>query len=247
MISIQRFLKKKKVSLIITIDCGIRDFKEVERAKKRGMDIILTDHHLPETEVPDAFSVINPKRKGDKYPFKDLAGVGVALKLASALIQKSPKHFENGYEKWLLDLVALGTIADMVPLLGENRTLVKYGLIVLSKTKNKGIRALFEKARVPLKKDIIPSTSQIGFQIAPRINAAGRMDHANVAFELLTTEKKNTAEQIASKLEKKNAQRQRTTEKVVEEIEKRIKPSQTIMKTSLSNAKKILRFHEVYA
>jgi len=216
-------LKEKKTTLVITVDCGIRDIGEVVKAQKWGMDIILTDHHLPDDKIPEAFAVINPKNKKEKYPFKDLAGVAVAFKLAHAIIKKSPKGiFTKGYEKWLLDLVSLGTIADMVPVLGENRTLVKYGLIVLSKTKNKGIKSLFDTARIPLSPNKIPTTQQVSFQIAPRINAAGRMDHANVSFELLTTKKESRALEIAKNLEKKNSQRQRVTEKAVKEVEKRV-------------------------
>jgi len=225
-----RYLKKKKIDLIITVDCGIRDFKEISQTQKWGIDVILTDHHLPNTKIPSAFAVINPKNKREKYPFKNLAGVGVAFKLASALIQKAgKKYFEEGYDKWLLDLVALGTVADMVPLIGENRTLVKYGLIVLSKSKGRGIRSLFETARVPLSKSSIPTTQQISFQIAPRINAAGRMDHANISFELLTSNSKKETAEIAQKLEKKNGKRQRVTDKIVGEIEGKIKPSQKII------------------
>ena len=216
-------LKEQGVSLIITVDCGIRDVLEVGKGRKWGIDIILTDHHLPGEVLPDAFALINPKIKDEEYPFKELAGVGVAFKFASAIIKKAPKEiFPKGAEKWLLDLVALGTVADMVPLLGENRTLVKYGLLVLSKTKREGIKAIFSSARTPLGPSKIPSTSQISFQIAPRLNAAGRMDHANSSFELLKTTSSRKAAKISEELEHKNGERQRLTDKIVREVEERI-------------------------
>ncbi len=218
-----KILKEKKVKLILTVDCGIRDLKEAEQAKKIGIDLIITDHHLPGEILPEAFAIINPKVKGEKYPFKELAGVGVAFKFASAIIKKASRgKFIKGYEKWLLDLVALGTIADMVPLVGENRTLVKYGLIVLSKTKREGIKAIFNSAKVPLSPSSPPNSNQIGFFVAPRLNAAGRMDHANSSFELLRTKITKKATQIAEELEEKNSRRQHLTDKIVKEVEARI-------------------------
>lgn len=224
-----KYLHENEVSLIITVDCGIRDIEEVEKAKKWGIDVIITDHHLPGDELPKSFSIINPKVKGENFPSKDLAGVGVAFKLASAIIQKSPKVFKKGSEKWYLDLVALGTIADMVPLLGENRTLVKYGLIVLSKTRRKGIRAIFSSAGIPLDLKKIPTTQQIGFQIAPRLNASGRMDHANSSFILLNSDSLKVTEKLAQELEIKNSKRQKVTEKVFKEIEENVDLSERVI------------------
>lgn len=218
-----KYLKSLGVGLIITVDCGIRDNREVERAGELGMDVIVTDHHLPGEEMPKAFTVINCHLKKEKYPFRELSGAGVAYKLACALVKKAPRGtFKKGFDKWLLDLVALGTIADMVPLVGENRTLVKYGLIVLGKTPRPGIRSLFSSARLPLSADSPPDTTQISFQIAPRLNAAGRMDHANASFELLKTGDQKEAQTIAADLESKNSRRQRVTDKIVKEIEARI-------------------------
>ena len=217
------YLNTLGVKLIITVDCGIRDIPEIEKASEFGIEVIVTDHHLPGEKLPQAYALINCHLKNEKYPFKDLAGAGVAYKLACALIQLAPKRtFKDGYEKWLLDLVALGTVADMVPLTGENRTLVKYGLIVLSKTQRVGIRSLFSNARIPLSDKIPPDTTQISFQIAPRLNAAGRMDHANASFELLKTESLAEASEIAASLEKKNSERQRLTDKIVQAIEERV-------------------------
>ena len=215
-------LKEQGVKLIITVDCGIRSVEEIRQAKKWGMDVILTDHHMPGETVPNGYAVINPKVKKETYPFTDLAGVGVAFKLATAIIQTVPKKFNEGFGKWLLDLVALGTVADLVPLVGENRALVKYGLIVLGRTKRLGIRSLFSAARLELSAQNPPSTGQISFQIAPRLNAAGRMDHANTSFELLNTTNQKEAADLARQLETKNGRRQRLTDKTVKAIEEKI-------------------------
>jgi len=217
-----KFIKGQGVKLIITVDCGIRSIEEIRQAKKWGMDVVLTDHHMPGEAIPKALAVINPKVKKETYPFRDLAGVGVAFKLAVAIVQTAPRKFTDGCEKWLLDLVALGTVADLVPLAGENRTLVKYGLIVLGRTKRLGIKALFSAARLELSAQNPPDTGQISFQIAPRLNAAGRMDHANASFELLNTVDEKEAAELARQLETKNGRRQRLTDKVVKEIENKL-------------------------
>lgn len=228
-----KYLYSKKVKLIITVDCGIRSEKEIAKANKLGMEVILTDHHAVGEELPPAYAIINPKAKKEIYPFQELAGVGVAYKLAEALIKthRSAKggKFKKGFEKWLLDLVALGTIADMVPLVDENRTLVKYGLIVLGKTQRIGIKALFASSRLELSAANPPDTSQISFQIAPRLNAAGRMDHANTAYELLNTGIQKEALALAGQLETKNGRRQRLTEKVVKAIEDNLNLKQKIV------------------
>ena len=229
---------KKKTSLIITVDCGISSFKSAEIVKKLGMDIIITDHHHVPDKIPEALAVVNPKQKDCSYPFKELAGVGVAFKVAQALIvnlekydlKKSKKSQELtvGFEKWLLDLVALGTVADCVNLTGENRTLVKYGLLVINKTKRIGIKKLIEMSGTKIRENgnvretkTIDTTS-ISFMLAPRLNAAGRMDHANVSYELLNSESESEAEELALKLEKNNQNRQRITEKAMTEIKQRI-------------------------
>lgn len=215
-----KYLLSKKINLIITVDCGIRNITEAEKIKEGGMDLIITDHHLPGEELPPAIAIINPHQKNDKYPFKELAGVGVAFKLVCAIIKSYPlKFFEKGFDKWLLDLVSLGTIADMVPLVGENRTLVKFGLIVLGKTRRVGIQSIFELARLNLTDNMPPSSGQISFQIAPRLNASGRMDHANTSYALIQAKDKKIAQELAQELEKKNSHRQRITDKVVKEVE----------------------------
>ncbi len=284
------YIKKKGRSLVITVDCGISNYEEVAYGKSLGLDIIITDHHQPPIKLPEAYAILNPKVEGCGYPFKGLAGVGVAFKLAQGLSQenKKTKKQENknldGFEKWLLDLVAIGTIADLCPLVDENRVLVKYGLIVLNKTKNVGLKALFEVAGLPAQAGIAkngesgvryrdaerimnhesgimnglnttPSASSVqalttlkggtkeysqkskvksqkllidtwnvGFQIAPRLNAAGRLSHANTAFKLLTTEDENEAFNIARELDDTNNKRQiltkNATESAIEIIKK---------------------------
>ena len=221
-LSALKYLKKQGVNLIITVDCGIRDLTEIEKIQRKGVDVIITDHHLPGSKLPSAFAIINPHCE-KRYPFSELSGAGVAFKLACALIElSSPGTYPVGFDKWLLDLVALGTIADLVPLVGENRALAKYGLLVLGKTRRPGLRAIFASSRLPLSAKTPPDTSQISFQIAPRLNAAGRMDHANVSFALLTSEKKAEAKKIAEDLGQKNSRRQRLTDKIVAEIENKL-------------------------
>jgi len=199
-------LKKNGTELIITVDCGITNLAEVELAKQSGIKVIVTDHHLTGTELPAAEAIICPTVKTETYPNKNLAGVGVAFKLAQALL-KNDEQNNDAFEKWLLDLVAIGTVADCVPLIGENRTLVKWGLLVLGKTQRLGLREMMASAKIsaPL------STFNIAFQIAPRLNAAGRMDHANTAFELLITNDEAEAIAICNELNEKNQLRQKTT------------------------------------
>jgi len=230
-------LAKQGVNLIVTVDCGIANHAEVDLANEKGMYVIITDHHETLPELPKAYAIINPKVAGEKYPFKFLSGAGVAFKVVQALVNyelrtKNQEHgiksskfkvqssrLIDGYEKWLLDLVALGTVADCVPLIGENRTLAKYGLVVLRKTRRLGLQELAKVAQISLAG---ADTYTIGFQMAPRLNAAGRLDHANTAFELLITKDGEEAKQIAENLNKKNQERQRTTEKMVQEAKEQI-------------------------
>ncbi len=227
-------LAAKGTKLVITVDCGISNKKEIEVAKDLGLDVIVTDHHQPPEILPDC-PKINPKLPGENYPFRELTGVGVAFKLAQALIGRWRKinsagaaELPEGFEKWLLDLVAIGTITDCAPLLGENRTLVKYGLIVLNKTRRLGLRQLIKQAGLikeeeRLRKRMDLNTYNIGFQIGPRLNAAGRINHASQAYELLMTAKEEEAEELALALEQTNLERQKLTEKMVREVEKQIK------------------------
>lgn len=209
--------KEKGAKLIITVDCGITSIAEVEKAKEFGMDVIITDHHHVPENVPDALAVINPHRPGCPYPFKDLAGVGVAFKLVQAVYKKlMPEKLEQ--TKWMLDLVAIGTIADCVPLVGENRLFVKYGLIVLSKTRRIGLKELFTVGRILIDENNLPDTKKVSFYIAPRINAAGRINHANLAYNLVVENNVALARDYALELEGNNTQRQKMTEAVVQEV-----------------------------
>lgn len=221
------YLVEQKTDLIITVDCAVSNIKEVEYAKQKGIDVIITDHHDEPLKLPKALAIINPKLKREKYPCKQLAGVGVAFKLAQALISQNAKTFAEGYEKWLLDLVAMGTVSDAMPLVGENRTLVKYGIIVLNKARRLGTKVLIERAGLD------PSTGlnseHIGFMLGPRINAAGRMDHANTAYQLLVTEKADEARLMAEDLEKNNQARQKLTGDITKEILASIDPDHNII------------------
>ncbi|PIP17100.1 MAG: single-stranded-DNA-specific exonuclease RecJ [Candidatus Portnoybacteria bacterium CG23_combo_of_CG06-09_8_20_14_all_37_13] len=198
-------LAKQNADLIITVDCGISDFAEVALANKLGIDVIITDHHAIPAKLPDAFAIINPKQNNCSYPFKQLAGVGVAFVLTRA--------FKLDFEKWLLDLVAIGTVADCMPLLNENRILTKFGLIVLEKTRNIGLKQIMPQKI---------NAESIAFQIAPRLNAAGRMDHANTSYELLVSNSEKEIRSLAQKLEKNNQHRQRETEKILKEVREKI-------------------------
>ena len=202
-------LQKQGISLVITVDCGITALSQVKRAKRLGLDVIITDHHTPTTEIPPAKAVINPKLPDSNYPFSELAGVGVALKLLQALF------WGLGREKQLnelIDLVALGTVADMVPLLGENRYLVKQGLELLSTSPRLGIKEMITQSG--LDATSLDSES-ISWIIAPRLNAAGRLEHAMGSYRLLMTDSPEEAQGLAKWLEQKNAERQRLTTKVL--------------------------------
>lgn len=227
-------LNKKTVELlaaqgskvIITCDCGISNVEEINLAQSLGMDVIVTDHHSIPKTLPNAFAIIHPKIEGETYPDKGLSGGGVAFKLAQALLKKHKETNEvlpNGdrheaFEKWLLDMVAISSVADMVPLLGESRTLTKFGLLVLNKTRRIGLQKLLMEARLrnddgSNKREITADT--IGFHIAPRINAAGRMNHANVAYNLLITDDPIAATDLAFELDQNNQARQKMTDELV--------------------------------
>lgn len=208
------YLKNKKCSLIITVDLGIRNFNEALYCKEIGIDLIITDHHTPDDQIPEANLVINPKIAGDKYPFKELAGGGVAYKLVQGLSKIYPKKIDESFLKWNLDLIAISTISDVVPLVGENRILANFGLVVLRKSKNLGLTEIYKVSKLDPEKI---SAYQVGFQIAPRINAPGRMDHATKSFELLVAEDKDEVTKLAHWLEEKNLSRQKAMEKTEKE------------------------------
>ncbi len=205
--SIAKKAKAQGIGLLITADCGISNRNEVEELRKNGIDTIITDHHQPHGEdLPRAFAIINPKVNNSGYPFRELAGVGVAHKLCYALLGE--KSLED------LDLVALGTIADVVPLTGENRIIVREGLKFLPKSKRPGLRALLEKSGIKNKKI---STTFVSFILAPRLNAAGRMDSAQLALDLLLSREDAKAFKIAEMLESHNRLRQRIENKIMDE------------------------------
>ncbi len=196
-------------TLIITVDCGISGVNEVENAPD-GLDIIITDHHNPPEVLPKAYAIINPKQIDCNYPFKHLAGVGVAFKLCQGLWQKLYKTEEFWQND--MDLVALGTVADVVSLTDENREIVKLGLQKMQKTKNIGLNELMKTARVQVNR---LTTATVGFMIAPRLNAAGRLDDAQLAVKLLTTRDKNKASELADFLEQENARRQQIEKEIL--------------------------------
>ncbi|MDD3704725.1 MAG: single-stranded-DNA-specific exonuclease RecJ [Clostridiaceae bacterium] len=201
------------VSLIITVDCGIKSNEEVDYAHGLGIEIIITDHHKCEEELPKAFSIINPHQPGCSYPFKDLAGVGVAFKLIQALlirIDRSP------YAEELLDIVTIGTIADVVPLLNENRTIVKNGLLKIRNSNNQGIKALLTVCGLTNKE---LTTFSVAFMLAPRINAAGRISDAADCVELFLTDSEEKAMEIAGKLDFNNRMRQTIENQILNSAE----------------------------
>ncbi|GAC1372899.1 MAG: hypothetical protein NVSMB39_7120 [Candidatus Saccharimonadales bacterium] len=189
--------------LVISVDCGITSVDEAAWARDHGLDLIITDHHNVPEVIPEAIAVINPKRPEDDYPFKELAGVGVAFKLVQALQLASGK-LEAGQEKWLLDMVAMGTICDVVPLTGENRALASFGLKVLRQTRRVGLRALAEVGGAKIER---LSAHEVGFVLGPRMNAAGRLEHAARSLELVMTADLGRAQEIAYELEELNRAR----------------------------------------
>ena len=218
-------LAKDGVQLIITVDVGTNAFDAVAHANALGVDVIVTDHHELIGEPPAAIAVLNPKRGA--YPFPSLCGAAMAFKLVQATLRAGKERkmeafiaVQDGWEKWLLDLVAIATIADMVPLTGENRVLTHWGLQVLRKSPRPGIIALCIKLR--LRKAEL-TEEDIGFSIGPRINAASRMGEPDLALKLLTTKNHGEADAIAAELEKLNASRKGVVAGIVREIKKRSK------------------------
>ncbi len=219
----------QKAKLIITLDCGITDYQEVEKANAAGIDVVIIDHHLVpvsesgEERAPNAYAVVDAKQKEDPYPFKFLAGAGAAFKTVQALVKKGTASGQikvvPGWEKWLLDLAAIATVADMVPLIDENRSLSHFGLKVLKKTRRAGLLSFFRRMRMS-PADV--SEDDITFMIAPRINIASRMDHANISFELLTTESEEEADCLSGRLEEMNAGRKKAVEEILDEVEENV-------------------------
>lgn len=210
---IDRVLVDRDVKLIITVDCGITSVDPVRQAIERGIDVIVTDHHLPPELLPEAAAVLNPKQPGCEYPFKELAGVGVAFKLCCELLRRSGKKMAIAS---LLKIAAIGTVADVAPLVGENRTIAWLGLAGLADPRNPGLRALIRRLGMlgrPLR------AVDVGFKIGPRINAAGRLSSAETAIDLFAATSEESAWTLCAELDRLNAERQEVERGVREEAE----------------------------
>ena len=220
------------VSLLITIDCGIADKEEIAYLQKNNVDVIVTDHHLPESGLPNAFAVIDHKRKDNTYPEDILCGCAIAWKLVCALLMRvkalpesdrdvpsldAARELPDGWEKWLLDLVAISTVCDMVPLVGENRILVYYGMIVLKKTRRPGLQKIMQNARI---KTHALTSDDIGFGIGPRINAASRLDDPMIAFTALRND--SDAADAAMELERLNRKRKTMSATIMKSVWSRL-------------------------
>lgn len=221
-----RKLKKQAVNLLITVDCGIKDVKEIKLAQKLGMDVIVTDHHEVPKILPPARVIINPKKKNERYPTREISGGAVAFKLVQGLAKKSTRISES-FLKWSLDLVGITTICEVVPLLEENRILAKFGLIVLAKTRRVGLQKLYQVAGINQQKI---DTWTVGFQIGPRINAPGRMDSATNSFYLLTTQDEILAQKLAYNLNQINILRQKKLDRVLKEAQEKIQKQKLYQK-----------------
>lgn len=213
-------IAKSGTKLIITVDGGIRDKDEVAYAQSLGMEVLITDHHVSPDELPPCL-IVNPTVPGEKYPFKFLAGVGVAFKVAQSLIRKTKldDDIKKALEERILDLVAIGTITDCVKIFGENRLLVKRGLAMMNRTNRLGLKELIKISQGPNGEGKKLEAWHIGFQIGPRLNAAGRMGHANTAFELLVTKDPQEAKDLAASLNLRNIERQKLTESITAEVD----------------------------
>jgi single-stranded-DNA-specific exonuclease len=210
---IDRVLVDRDVKLIITVDCGITSVDPVRQAIERGIDVIVTDHHLPPELLPEAAAVLNPKQPGCAYPFKELAGVGVAFKLCCELLRRSGKKMAIAS---LLKIAAIGTVADVAPLVGENRTIAWLGLAGLADPRNPGLRALIRRLGMlgrPLR------AVDVGFKIGPRINAAGRLSSAETAIDLFAATSEESAWSLCAELDRLNSERQEVERGVREEAE----------------------------
>jgi single-stranded-DNA-specific exonuclease len=213
--------KTEGVTLLISVDTGIRAKAAVEQARALGIDVVITDHHLPDIELPPATAILNPNQHGCPYPNKNLCGAGVTFKLIQALMERegwAPDRIVRYCDSFLM-LVAIATVADVVPLTGENRIIVQRGLAGLSRTKNPGLLAILSVAGLDASMPV--SATDVSFRIAPRINAAGRMDNASEVLELFLTQDEQRARTIAQRLDALNAERQRTCENVASTIMER--------------------------
>lgn len=222
--------KKNGVTLVITIDCGIADVAEVEYANSLGLDVIVTDHHLPHEVLPSAYAIINPKQPGCEYPEKMLCGSGVIWKVICAVLQhkefKKKYSVTEGWEKWLLDMVGLATLSDMVPLRGENRVLASYGLYVMRKSPRPGLQKLCQMLKM---NQAHLTEEDIGFMITPRINAASRMGVPRDAFVMLSETDPVQAGMMAEHLNEINDERKGVVASMVKEIKKIISEREDVL------------------
>ncbi len=203
-------------SLILTADCGVSAIDAVARAARQGRDVIVTDHHRPGRRLPGAVAVVNPMREDSEYPFRDLAGVGVAFKLVQALFAAEGIAAPEANQH--LDLVAIGTVADQMPLVDENRALVRAGLRVLQRSRKPGLRAILERTGVSEGEPV--AADHISFRLAPRLNSVGRMDSAEAGLRVLMSEDPREADRLASHLERQNAQRRDADREVTVQVER---------------------------
>jgi len=212
-------LQDQGVSLIVTVDCGITGNKEAVRARELGIDLIITDHHEVVGDVPDALAIVDPKLSDSKYPYRELAGVGVAYKFLQALFEEAGM---KGQTDKYLDLVALGTVADLVPLVEENRYLVNRGLQILNEADRPGIMAMLDCSG---RDSGYIDADTISFVLAPRLNAAGRLDHASISYDLLMADSMEEAHRLADRLEERNIERQRLTSQFFALAEEKLSPN----------------------
>jgi single-stranded-DNA-specific exonuclease len=213
---LDRVLADRDVKLVITVDCGITSVDPVRVAIEQGIDVIITDHHLPPEMLPAAAAVLNPKQEGCEYPFKDLAGVGVAFKLCCELLRRAGSKMSIAS---LLKIAAIGTVADVAPLIGENRTIASLGLAGLADPRNPGLRALIRRLGMlgrPLR------AVDVGFKIGPRINAAGRLSSAETAIDLFAASSEESAWTLCAELDRLNAERQEIEKSVRAEAEEMV-------------------------
>ncbi len=221
--AIEKFISES-ANLLITVDLGISAKDTVNFAQNNNIDVIVTDHHEAGTNTPDAFAILDPKNHNEKYPFKELCGAAVVFKLVQILIKYARnnnfieiKNLKEGWEKWLLDLVAISTISDMVPLVDENRILTYWGLYVLRKTKRKGLRKFFKHFSVPL---LLLDETDVAFTLSPKINTASRMSDPSIAYELISSSDDNKIEKQIIELERLNKLRQKELSKISKEAKK---------------------------
>ncbi len=209
-------LHEQGVNIIVTVDCGITDIEEARHAARLGMTLIITDHHIPPATLPPAYAIVNPKLKGSEYPFIELAGVGVAYKVMQALMSSLGKEEQMAAQ---MDLVALGTVADMVPLIGENRYLVKQGIKALNTNLRPGIREIATKANLTIGS---LDAESITWCLSPWLNASGRLEHAIASYNCLTTTVPSQARELAALLGQQNIERQRLTARAMAEAHEQI-------------------------